>query len=282
MINKTETCPLCLNSGLYPCGKIFYRCRSCRAVVNPAYKPLEYNDSYFTEEYLNQYGVTYFEDYNNIYNLSANRIKNILRILRKTGKIKPPEPLSDSLSLLDIGSAAGFFLKCARDNGFHYVKGVEISEFAAKYSVDRFGFDIEVKPFNRVNIGINYDAITAWYYIEHSPDPLGDFKRIYYSLKRGGVFAFSVPSVFGPMFLFKREEWERTHPSDHYVDFSPETAVKILKNVGFRSITVRAAGVHPERLFSPSSVFFPVISFLYARLSRFLTFSDTIEVYAVK
>lgn len=277
-----DVCPLCLSSRLFQSGKEFLRCGDCGAVINLSYTSLEYNDSYFTEEYRNQYGQTYFDDFENIYNLSRQRVEKIIKILAKTGKLRGGMSLPESLSLLDIGSAAGFFLKCARDYGFFYVKGVEISAFAAQYSKDRFGFDVDVVPFTQADIGINYDVITAWYYIEHSPDPLCDFKRIFYALKRGGIFAFSAPSVFGPLFLCNRKKWEDTHPVDHFVDFTPRTAVKILKKTGFRRVSVRAAGIHPERILSPSSVFYPLFSFLYTRIAKALKFSDTIEVYAVK
>ena len=101
-------------------------------------------------------------------------------------------------------------------------------------------------------------------------------------LNDGGVFALAVPSCFGPMFYFDRNEWVRTHPKDHRIDLSPEGAKKILKDIGFKKVKVIKCGYHPERVLRRESLFFMPFELIYRLYSSLTGFSDTIEIYAVK
>lgn len=62
-------------------------------------KVREYGDSYFMEEYSNQYKKSYYEDEPNLRSMAKRR----LSVLEKVGA-KP-----EGSSLLEIGSAAGIF-----------------------------------------------------------------------------------------------------------------------------------------------------------------------------
>lgn len=271
-----EICPLCTGCGR-PAAPGFFRCRSCGAVFNAEYRPLSYSDSYFTDEYRAQYGKTYFEDYPAISALADRRLDFIFKLMKKEGGAG----VSDAL-LVDIGSAAGFFLQRAKERGVKHLKGIEISEFAATYSKDKFGLDVEIAPFDKAQLPSEADIISAWFFIEHLEEPRGAIQRVYASLKRGGIFAFSVPSVFGPLYIFKRDQWAETHPVDHRIDLSPRSAVKILKAAGFRKIYVKPCGIHPERIWKAGTLSYRLFSGLYRAFSGLTGFSDTIEVYAIK
>jgi len=275
MADSTPHCPICSSPSPLRVSDSLYSCGHCGISFNTAYAVKSYSDTYFLDEYRNQYGTTYIEDYSNIYSLSSGRLNTLFNYLPKKSR-------RADLSLLDIGSAAGFFLACARDMGIGSVTGIEISEYASQYCVEHFNIPVMRSSFADVTLTSAYSIITAWYFIEHTADPVSVMKKIHHSLAPGGVFAFSVPSIFGPLFVFNRDLWVRTHPTDHYMDFSPRGLQKILAGIGFRKIHVRAAGVHPERIVDPESVFFRPFTKLYGSVSRLISFSDTIEVYAVK
>lgn len=272
------TCPLCCS----PDGKAvtrdlspFYRCRRCGIVFNSAYRPLRYDERYFLDDYKNQYGRTYAEDRDAIRRLADVRLRNVFAL--RGGK-----PGRGDLSLLDIGSALGFFMESARDAGVGRVSGVEISRYACDWCRRETGFRVVNSAFEKIEFDETFDIITAWYFIEHCEHPGEIMRRIYALLNPGGVFAFSAPSVFGPQFLFDRKGWAGSHPEDHRIDFSPAVAARVLKRMGFRSVMVRAAGVHPDRVVPRTSPFFRPFSLLYRRMAPLLSFSDTIEVYALK
>ncbi len=271
-------CPLCAAPGGKPVsGRAcrFFRCRRCGIVFNSAYRPLHYDERYFLDDYRNQYGKTYAEDRDAIRRLADARLKKILALHGR----KPPH---SALGLLDIGSALGFFMESARDAGIGRVRGVEISRYACDWCRRESGLQVANTPFENAEFDETFDIISAWYFIEHCEHPREVIERIYALLNPAGIFAFSAPSVFGPQFLFDRNGWVESHPEDHRIDFSPASAVRILKRMGFRAVMVRAAGMHPDRLVHRASPFYRPFSLLYGRVAPLLRFSDTIEVYARK
>jgi SAM-dependent methyltransferase len=268
-------CPICLSANVTDITGTLHECRSCGVAFNSAYNQKLYNDSYFLDEYKNQYGRTYLDDYQSIYAISKTRLKKIVKHYHQK------KYLSD-LSLLDIGSAAGFFLKCAVDTGIQNVTGIEISEYASRYCREQFHIPVINSSFQDARPDSGYDVITAWFFIEHCKDPIPVIQKIYGLLKEGGVFAFSCPSIFGPLFILNMPEWARTHPEDHRIDCTPRGARTILKKCGFKKIYIYPSGIHPERVISPESIFYRAFSPVYTLFSRMTSFSDTIEVYAVK
>lgn len=272
-----KKCLICGSTKIKPVNKELFVCRKCGAVSNFAWKPAGYDDNYFIDDYKKQYGRTYEQDFPQIYAVSQKRITRIKRIQKHTKDF-----ISEKNSLLDIGCALGFFLKAAYDAGFVSVSGIEISAYAAAYAKEKFGFDVRCEPFEEAAEIATFDVISAWYFIEHCENTAEIAAKVYASLAPGGIFAFSAPSVFGPMFSCKRTEWVASRPNDHRVDFTPRSVKVLLKKAGFRKIRIYAAGFHPERLVNEGSLFYAVFSRLYGFFARFTAYSDTIEVYARK
>lgn len=267
-----EKCPVCGKDEKRKISSNLNLCRNCHIIFNSDCRSLSYDRDYFINEYNEQYGKTYLEDYGNIYNLSNSRLNRILELLAVEGKH----------SLLDIGCAAGFFLKAAKDRGISTLLGIEISEYAADYCRKTFGIDVIESPFDNVELHKRFDIITSWFFIEHCMDPLGAMTRIFSMLNRGGIFALSVPSHYGPMFYFDKEKWVATHPADHRIDLSPSSAKRILKEIGFRKVYVIKSGYHPERVLKSSSLIYGFFEPLYRKFTDLTAFSDTIEIYAVR
>lgn len=271
---NSSRCPLCNSLKASTPSPHLLKCKTCGIIFNPDYKPVEYDGNYFIHEYKERYGKTYLEDFEAIYQTSLRRLHVILDMYKGSSH--------ESASLLDIGSAMGFFLKAARDSGIGRVKGVEISQYAAEYTREKLNIETIRSSFDDAELNESFDIITAWYFIEHCKSPDSVVKRIYNLLSDGGVFALSVPSFFGPMYVFHRLQWDRTHPCDHRIDFSPSTVKRYLKRVGFKKVITRVGASHPERMISRDSILFAPLSKLYDGISRIISFSDTLEVYSVK
>lgn len=275
---ESISCPLCGVDGQskqYGVESGLRRCLSCGIVFNSRHVPLSYDENYFTTDYRTQYGRTYEEDRDSIEALSKARLKKILGLLGSRAKPR-------NISLLDIGSALGFFLKQAGEAGIESLQGVEISSFAAQYCRRNFKIQVTNSSFDDAVFDRGFDVITAWYFIEHCADPKSTLQRIYHLLKPGGVFAFSSPSFFGPSFLLNRDEWILRHPPDHRIDFSPHSVRRVLRDLGYSRVCMRPGGIHPERILPENSPLFTPFSRIYSALSRLLCFSDTIEIYALK
>ena len=96
--------------------------------------------------------------------------------------------------LLEIGCAAGAFLRIMRDQGWKTV-GVDTSEKAGNpYGLDlRYGEFLEM-PFDPGS----FDLITAWDVFEHLYDPKAYFRRAAGLLAEGGALVVAVPNLRWP------------------------------------------------------------------------------------
>ena len=265
-------CPFCGRQNRTVISASLNRCAGCGIIFNAEHKSLSYDRDYFTSEYKEQYGRTYIDDYENIYRMALARLEKIFRMI----KIKP------GLSLLDLGCAAGFFLKAAKDSRIKDLLGIEISDFAADYCRKNFSIDVIQAPFAEVEIDRKFSIISSWFFLEHMADPAATIRKIFSMLEDGGIFACGIPSYYGPSFSFNRDDWVKTHPTDHRFDFSPSSAKRILKKAGFRKVKVYRAGYHPERVVKKNSWLYPFFEPVYNLFSRITAYSDTIEIYAVK
>ncbi|HPS56593.1 MAG TPA: class I SAM-dependent methyltransferase [Spirochaetota bacterium] len=265
-------CPFCGRQNRAVISAPLYRCAGCGIIFNADHKSLSYDRDYFIAGYREQYGKTYIEDYENIYRMAQARLDRILRNLKQ----------AHGLSLLDLGCAAGFFLKAAKDRGIADLLGIEVSEFAADYCRRTFGIDVINTGFNEAGVQRKFYVISSWFFLEHMEDPRAAVNRIFSMLEDGGVFVCGIPSYFGPSFSFDREGWVKTHPADHRFDLSPSSAKKLLKKAGFRRVKVYRSGYHPERVVKKDSWLYPLFEPLYNVFSSLTAYSDTIEIYAVK
>lgn len=276
-------CPVCgkilQNDSKLECGNNFLKCTGCGLVINKFYKEDNYSDKYFTEDYCKQYGKTYEEDFSSIYTESLRRLKNINNLRNSVYKSK------DKFSLIDIGCAMGFFLKAAADNGADKLMGIEISEYAASFVRKNYGYDVYNRSFDEYNEDKRFDVVSFWYFLEHNPDPILTFKKLANMANNLGVIAFSVPSVFGPLYCKNRSDWYRLHPKDHSLDFTPRSLKIMLKQQGFKKIVIVPASFHPERYFTRfngKNIFFRLFALCYRLIARKIGFGDTLEVYATR
>jgi len=265
-------CPVCGKPSRHEISTSLKRCAECGIIFNTEFKSLSYGRDYFIDEYREQYGKTYIEDFDNIYSMAQGRLDRILCHFRGT----------EGLSLLDLGCAAGFFLKAAKDRGIEDLLGIEISPFAAQHCRENFGIEVIESPFNNADNSRMFSVISSWFFLEHMAEPYEVIQRVYSMLEDGGVFALGIPSWFGPSFHFNRKGWIDTHPQDHMIDLSPSSAKKILKKAGFRRVKVYRSGYHPERVVKKDSWVYPLFEPPYNLFSRVTAYSDTIEIYAVK
>jgi len=265
-------CPFCGRQNRTAISASLYRCAGCGIIFNTEHRSLSYDRDYFIAGYKAQYGKTYIDDYENIYCMSRARLEKIFRMIN----------MRPGLSLLDLGCAAGFFLKAAKDLGVESLLGIEVSDFAAGYCRKTFGIDVIQAPFDEAAIDRKFSVISSWFFLEHMADPAAVINRIFSMLEDGGVFACGIPSCYGPSFSFDREGWVKTHPADHRIDLSPSSAKRILKQAGFRRVKVYRSGYHPERVVKKDSWIYPVFEPVFNLFSRLTAYSDTIEIYAVK
>lgn len=249
-------------------GAADYFCSPSGAIYSGAARSLTYSDNYFLEEYSKQYGRTYAEDEPNLRSLARRRLERSLlpRIARG--------------DLLEIGCASGFFLEEARLAGFA-VQGLEVSAFAAEQARSR-GLDVQTGSFLEYEATRRFDVLAAFYVLEHFPDQREALERVSRLIKPGGFFLFALPSTNGPLFLCNREGWIKTHPEDHFADYSPRSLQRILPEYGLKVLHTMPASHHPERSCGLWRTLHQLHPELYRFFARRFSYGDTMDGIALK
>ena len=148
--------------------------------------------------------------------------------------------------VLDIGCAAGYFLRIAREHG-HDVHGVELSTAIAIEAVKALGAD-------RVHVGTLDDAVTAmdhrpqsfdlvtmWDVVEHIPEPQPVLRRIRDLIKPGGKLLLETQNVASRWARLLGRRWHHYKHDEHLYHFDPRTIRRLLDDCGFRVVELSAA-----------------------------------------
>lgn len=263
--------------------RTFRRCSKCGIIYISwnLSSPMKYEKEYFAEQYKNQYGKTYLEDFDAIKQNSVRRIQEI-NGLAKLKNFSSPK-------ILDIGCAYGPFLAASHENGWQSY-GVDVSKDAVEYVRQKLLLPAVVSDFPDFEpaseFGINeFDAVTMWFVIEHFSDLKSVLKKVSSIVKKGGVFAFSTPSAEGVSAKKNTKSFFENSPSDHFSVWEPSRAQKILSEFGFTVERIVSTGHHPERFpnvkehgWKKGSVMFGA----YNSLSHILKLGDTCEIYCRK
>lgn len=261
------SCPIC-NGPLSPLSdRRFAWCKRERVVVNLGYEFRRYEHDYFEKEYKNQYGRTYTADRQSILARNKQRYEQIRE------RISP----ATHPQVLEVGSAAGYFLKIMHDEGYA-VHGWEISAAMTKYANAR-GLKTTQQDFLKgaaqhvKRERKPFDIVAMFYVLEHLPEQAQVWHYLSNLVKPSGYLLLALPSAAGPMFRFHRGEWYASHPTDHKIDYSPESLRLTGKRFGFVLETVSSEGIHPHRL--PLGRFAP-LGRLYRKVLEAAPLADTI------
>lgn len=168
---------------------------------------------------------------------------------------------------LDIGCAAGFFLKTLHDRGWH-VDGVELSAEIAAHAQQEFGFDdihvgtIETSPFQKGS----YDLVSMWDVVEHVPEPLPFLQESVSYLKDDGILILETQNVASKFADRLGPKWQHYKHLEHLYHFNPTTIEMLLEQAGLeilentsryggKYVTIsfireRATRVHPAMRFA--------------------------------
>lgn len=282
---KKLNCPLCNKTSSK--NKIvartknhtFCRCNSCKMIymsftVDSAF--VKYEKSYFADEYKNQYGRTYLEDFNSIKTQGIRRMKNISSLYKKNTDSAP--------KILDIGCAYGPCLSAAKDFSWN-VYGSDIAKDAIDYVKNALHFNAVNASFADFDsekvFGLKqFDAISMWYVIEHIQNLSKVLLSINSKLVKGGILAISTPSAFGVSALFNKKSFFENSPKDHYTLWEISKTKKYLVPYGFKVLKIVSTGHHAERMpiVKKFNFLFPLMNIV----SKIFSLGDTYEIYCKK
>jgi 2-polyprenyl-3-methyl-5-hydroxy-6-metoxy-1,4-benzoquinol methylase len=140
--------------------------------------------------------------------------------------------------LLDVGTGYGFFLALMQSRGWK-VMGLEVSPTGAQYGQKRWGFSILSQPWEKASFHEGeFDVVTAFYVVEHLPDPVAFFREVHRILRPGGMILVRYPHTtpIKDILSLMRIKNDLYHLPFHLSDFSPRTMRRALEQTGFTKI----------------------------------------------
>lgn len=148
------------------------------------------------------------------------------------------EKYQKSGKILDVGCAAGFFLKIAKDNGWNVV-GVEPNSWLCEYGNHLYNMKNIPATLERAKFeDSSFDVSTLWDVLEHVPDPCSTLKEINRVTKLGGYIVVSYPNFGSVLAKISGRKWWFLL-SHHLYYFTPKTLKNLLAKEGFKIIDSR-------------------------------------------
>jgi SAM-dependent methyltransferase len=218
-------CPICEKSRGDPLhleGSFqMVRCSSCQFIfLNP--RPTIGSLHDFYQKYLPEESAS-IESWEKMMRPVFHRAANLLEKDRGKGR------------LLDVGTGFGFFLAEMKNRGWEAV-GVEISQKALDYARNALGLTVHPGPLEKVGFPDNhFDAVTAFYVIEHLSHPMAFLRECHRILKPGGLLLLRYPHttpIKSLLHFFGVKNRLYDLPA-HLSDFSPKMIQQCLERIGF-------------------------------------------------
>jgi 2-polyprenyl-3-methyl-5-hydroxy-6-metoxy-1,4-benzoquinol methylase len=138
---------------------------------------------YYSTEYRQDYKQVFEPKLKHVYragNLALNRLEFLTKNNVTSGK------------LLDVGAGGGEFTYVSSQLGFDST-GIEPNIGYSNYAKDQY--QANVKTGQLVDIDDKFDVITMFHVMEHIPDPVKTFKKLYDLLNDGGSLFVEVPNI---------------------------------------------------------------------------------------
>jgi 2-polyprenyl-3-methyl-5-hydroxy-6-metoxy-1,4-benzoquinol methylase len=140
--------------------------------------------------------------------------------------------LSGPGKVLDVGCGDGLFLKAMQQLGWSCV-GVEPNQSAVEFARSHLGLDVRLGEIFAIGAQENFDLITLWDALEHTPSPTTVLSHAAKLLTPTGRIALSVPNWDSFERMIFRGRWIALDAPRHLYHFSPQTATHLLNKCGF-------------------------------------------------
>lgn len=225
--NNVE-CPIC---GIFDIKEVFVeepfrivKCQGCTLVytlprLSSAQIKQMYQTKYWKSPKAREFGYTDYLNDSELYLKTFDLRSQIIDRYKTTpGK------------LLEIGSAAGFFLKVMAEKRWQ-TTGVEISALMVDYARDKLKLpDIRLGTLKQQNLPeSSFDVIVLWDVIEHLENPRQILRETERLLKDDGILILETQNVESVFSKFMGKSWHHYKHQEHLWHFSPQTITSLLK-----------------------------------------------------
>jgi 2-polyprenyl-3-methyl-5-hydroxy-6-metoxy-1,4-benzoquinol methylase len=146
-------------------------------------------------------------------------------------------PLTPSHTMLEIGCAAGYFLREAHMRGWQ-VAGVELSPTMRKRSAELVDCPVFASLEEAVAAMPRFDCVAMFEVIEHLADPLGFMRTVRAAMTPGAMLVLSTPNFDAPEALRNPYGHHWFSPPAHVAYFTAATLRDCIEQAGFEAIQV--------------------------------------------
>ncbi|MFF4724674.1 class I SAM-dependent methyltransferase [Streptomyces mirabilis] len=216
---KTAECLLCgPRTGNEPLlGGSLCRCLTCgftwTNAIDESTRDL-YNDSYFVDGG--------YQDY--FAHVDQWRYEAGRRLSWLLSGVRPR-------TLLEAGSAGGFFVEAARSAGID-ASGVEPTRACVRYSRERLKVPVQHGYFESTAVK-PVDAVCGFHVLEHVDDPRKFLATARSQLVPSGWIALEVPNIDSSAARRQGTSWPHLYLKHHRWHFSPQSLTRLVESCGF-------------------------------------------------
>jgi SAM-dependent methyltransferase len=156
--------------------------------------------------------------------------------------------------LLEIGSAGGWFLKAAREQGWE-AKGVELSREAADFARQKLGLDVFCGELAEAKFPSgSFDVVYMADVLEHVAEPVAFVREVRRILADGGHAVVCGPTALNALSrrlglaaysLAKKTRSIALAPY-HLFEYTPRTIRLLFEDSGFKVVTLDSKKIRPS------------------------------------
>jgi 2-polyprenyl-3-methyl-5-hydroxy-6-metoxy-1,4-benzoquinol methylase len=140
--------------------------------------------------------------------------------------------------LLDVGCGSGEWLLFMRGMGWE-VEGIDFDARAVDVAVQN-GLKARCGALEKGSFPAeSFDAVVLNHVIEHLPDPVATLLECSRILRPGGKIVLFTPNSSSLGHKLFKEQWRGLEPPRHLHIFSMQSMARVLKQTGFRTVSIR-------------------------------------------
>jgi 2-polyprenyl-3-methyl-5-hydroxy-6-metoxy-1,4-benzoquinol methylase len=148
-------------------------------------------------------------------------------------------PLPAGARVLDVGCGGGRYLAHLRAQGFA-AEGSEVDATLAETLAREHGFVVHRGELPELPLEAGaYDAVTLWWVLEHTHDPLATLRAAARLLRPDGLLVVSVQNFESLGRRLFGRYWHHLDLPGHLQQFSPSTLARALAASGFERVHIR-------------------------------------------
>jgi 2-polyprenyl-3-methyl-5-hydroxy-6-metoxy-1,4-benzoquinol methylase len=269
MNNSTMKCDICGEIRSEPLWIInnfnIVQCANCGLVYSNV------SESDTNNIYEKDYYTKVYPDYESDRNIHD---RNNLLLIRDIERFFSPG------SMIEIGSAFGFFADAASKRGWKFT-GFETSEYASTIAKTRNHQNVLSEDFITSNFQGDLDVVCMFDTIEHLLKPSLYIEKIAGALKKGGGLVITTGDLSSLLAKIQGKSWRMVVPPLHVFYYTQKTLSRLLTQYGFKVLDIS----HPAKYQNLNSMFkyqFGINKALLPKIPIKINFGDIMLVIAQK